>query len=67
MATINTKIWDSYDSKGAVRIVSDKKFTSSQINTTEYILNKDTNYYLEIINNDGGTLSITINWFWVLE
>lgn len=49
------------------RMLSDKKFSSEAISTTEYILNNNTNYYLAITNNDGGVLTMNIRWLWYEE
>lgn len=47
--------------------VSDKKFSSMSTSTTDYILKDNTNYYMAITNNDGGTLTVNIYWQWYIN
>lgn len=47
--------------------LSDKKYSTEAISNTEYILKKNTNYYLKIENLDGGVLSVDFFWEWYTE
>ncbi len=46
---------------------SDKKFSISSAENIEYILTENKSYYLELVNNNGGTLDVIITWDWVEE
>jgi len=48
-------------------VLSDKKFSSTSVSTTEYVLAKNLDYYLAITNNDGGVLTIALFWEWYEE
>lgn len=58
------------DLSGAVEIpfgsklVSDKKASSDLRFDIEYVIKPETNYYMAVTNNDGGTMSITFWWEW---
>lgn len=46
----------------SIRYVGDKKFSDLEVIEEMIILKNNTDYYMKITNNDGGVLSININW-----
>jgi len=67
MTNVNVNISEAILLPFGNKELSDKKYSSTRISTTEYILKANTTYYLEIINNDGGVLTLDIRWLFYEE